>query len=106
MELTTTGKPPKNEKPMTSYLRYPHAYKLTAHHISAGGVPKPVQEVTTFGDGDELDEPGKPRSCNAGTHGRPRGLLSQSRGVLLMGDLLCTLNPLTGRCSRSSCRRR
>ena len=99
MELTTTGKPPgKNEKPMTSYLRYPHAYKLTAHLISAGGVPKPVQEVTTFGDGDELDVPGKPRVVH--TPGHTAGhvvFFLESRGVLLMGDLLCTLNPLTGR---------
>ncbi|HEY2373691.1 MAG TPA: MBL fold metallo-hydrolase [Gaiellaceae bacterium] len=97
-KLTTTGKPPdKNEKSLTSYLRYPHAYKLIAHLISAGGVPKPVQEVTTFGDGDELDVPGKPRVVL--TPGHTAGhvvFLLESRGLLLMGDLLCTLNPLTG----------
>jgi glyoxylase-like metal-dependent hydrolase (beta-lactamase superfamily II) len=98
-QLTTTGKPfGKNEKPMTSYLRYPHAYKLMAHLTSAGGVPKPVQEVTTFGDGDELDVPGKPRVIH--TPGHTSGHVAfflASRGILLMGDLLCTLNPLTGR---------
>jgi len=98
-ELTTTGKPPgKNEKSMTSYLRYPHAYKLMAHLMSAGGVPKPVQEVTTFRDGDVLDVPGKPRVVH--TPGHTAGhvvFLLESRGVLLLGDLLCTLNPLTGR---------
>jgi len=97
-EQTTTGKPPgKNEKSMTSYLRYPHAYKLTAHLMSAGGVPKPVQDVTTFRDGDELDVPGKPRVVH--TPGHTAGhvvFLLESRGVLLLGDLLCSLNPLTG----------
>jgi glyoxylase-like metal-dependent hydrolase (beta-lactamase superfamily II) len=96
--LATTRKPPgKNEKPMTPYLRYPHAYKLMAHLMSAGGLPKPVQAVTTFRDGDELDVPGKPRVLH--TPGHTAGhvaLLLESRGVLLMGDLLCTLNPLTG----------
>lgn len=97
-ELTTTGKPAgKNEKPMASYLRYPHAYKLMAHLMSAGGVPKPVQEVTTFQDGDDLDVPGTPRVVH--TVGHTAGhvvFLLESRGVLLVGDLLCTLNPLTG----------
>src|SRR5262249_39678763 len=97
-ELTTTGKPPdKNEKSITSYLRYPHAYKLIAHLMSAGGVPKPVQEVTTFRDGDELDVPGKPRVLH--TPGHTRGhvvFVLEPRGALLMGDLLCALNPLTG----------
>lgn len=98
-ELTTTRKAPaKNEKPMTAYLRYPHAYKLLAHLASAGGAPNPVQEVTTFGGGDELDVPGKPRALH--TPGHTEGHVAfflGTRGVLLMGDLLCTLNPLTGR---------
>jgi glyoxylase-like metal-dependent hydrolase (beta-lactamase superfamily II) len=97
-ELTTTGNSPaKNEKSMTAYLRYPHAYKLIGHLASAGGVPKPVQEVTTFRDGDELDVPGKPRVVH--TPGHTAGhvvFFLESRGVLVMGDLLCTLNPLTG----------
>ena len=83
---------------MTSYLRYPHAYKLMAHLTSAGGIPKPVQNVTTFRDGDELDVPGKPRVVHTPGHTAGHVVFSlESRGVLLMGDLLCTLNPLTGK---------
>lgn len=97
-ELATTGKSSgKNEKPLTSYLRYPHAYKLMAHLMSAGGVPKPPQEVTTFRDGDTLDVPGGLRVVH--TPGHTNGhvvFFLESRGALLMGDLLCTLNPLTG----------
>jgi glyoxylase-like metal-dependent hydrolase (beta-lactamase superfamily II) len=97
-ELATTGKAfGKNEKPMTAYLRYPHAFKLMAHLASAGGVPKPVEEVTTFGDDVELDVPGKPRVVHTPGHtGGHVVFLLESRRVLLMGDLLCTLNPLTG----------
>jgi glyoxylase-like metal-dependent hydrolase (beta-lactamase superfamily II) len=98
-ELTTTRKAfGKNEKPMAAYLRYPHAYKLMAHLASAGGTSKPVQQVTTFRDGDELDVPGKPRVVH--TPGHTPGhvvFFLESRGVLFMGDLLCTLNPLTGK---------
>jgi glyoxylase-like metal-dependent hydrolase (beta-lactamase superfamily II) len=97
-ELTTNGKvPAKNERSMAPYLRYPHAYKLIAHLLSAGGTPKPVQEVTTFRDGDELDVPGKPRVVH--TPGHTAGhvvFVLAARGIVLMGDLLCTLNPLTG----------
>jgi glyoxylase-like metal-dependent hydrolase (beta-lactamase superfamily II) len=97
-KLTTTRKASgKNEKSMLSYLRYPHAYKLLAHLTSAGGVAKPVQEVTTFRDGDELDVPGKPRVIHTPGHTTGHVVLHlEPRGLLLMGDLLCTLNPLTG----------
>lgn len=94
---TTRKRPGKNEKSMVPYLRYPHAYKLIAHLMSSGGVPKPVQDVTTFRGGDVLDVPGKPRVLH--TPGHTAGhvaFLLESRGVLLMGDLLCSLNPLTG----------
>jgi glyoxylase-like metal-dependent hydrolase (beta-lactamase superfamily II) len=97
-QLTTTGKASgKNEKPLVAYLRYPHAYKLLGHLMSAGGRPKPVQTVTTFADEGPLDVPGKPRAIH--TPGHTPGhvvYLLESRGVLILGDLLCTLNPLTG----------
>ncbi len=97
-ELTTTGKAVgKTEKPMSAYLRYPHSYKLMAHLLSAGGTPTPVQEVTTFRDGDVLDVPGRPQVVHTGGHTSGHVVfLLESRGVLLLGDLLCTLNPLTG----------
>ncbi len=48
----------------------------------------------TFGDGDELDVPGRLRVIHTSGH---VALSIDSRKVLLAGDLLCTLNPLTGR---------
>ena len=95
--LTTTGKAPSgNEASLVPYLRYGHAWKLLAHLVSSG-FPKHVREVTTFEDGTELDVPGRPRALL--TPGHTAGHVCfwlESRGVLVMGDLLCTRNPLTG----------
>lgn len=96
--LATTRKAPgRNEASVLPYLRFGHAWKLLAHLMSAGGFPKPVGVVTTFADGDELDVPGRPRALH--TPGHTAGHAAfwlESRRVLIAGDLLCTLNPLTG----------
>jgi glyoxylase-like metal-dependent hydrolase (beta-lactamase superfamily II) len=95
--LTTTGKRSgRNEASLLPYLRYGHAWKLLGHLLSSG-FPKHVQEVTTFEDNAEVDVPGAPHAIH--TPGHTTGHASfwlESRGVLVMGDLLCTRNPLTG----------
>jgi glyoxylase-like metal-dependent hydrolase (beta-lactamase superfamily II) len=96
--LTTTGKAfGKNEKPVVAYLGRPYPYVFLAHLATAGGRPKPVQRVTTFDADGPLDVPGKPRAVH--TPGHTTGhtaFFLESSGVLLLGDLLCTLNPLIG----------
>lgn len=87
----------KNESSMLPYLRHAHAWKLMGHLLTSGGVPPPVHEVTTFADGDELEVPGHPRVIH--TPGHTQGhvcFFLEPRGVLIVGDLLCTRNPLTG----------
>jgi glyoxylase-like metal-dependent hydrolase (beta-lactamase superfamily II) len=86
----------KREASQVPYLRHPHAWKLLAHLVSAG-FPKGVQQLTTFGDGDELDVPGRPRAIH--TPGHTTGhtaFFLEARSTLIAGDLLCTRNPLTG----------
>jgi glyoxylase-like metal-dependent hydrolase (beta-lactamase superfamily II) len=81
---------------MLPYFRHPHAWKLVGH-LASSGIPKPVQQVTTFDDGGELDVPGRPRAIH--TPGHTSGHTAfwlESRRVLVAGDLFCTLNPLTG----------
>jgi glyoxylase-like metal-dependent hydrolase (beta-lactamase superfamily II) len=97
-QLTTTRKAfGKNEASMLPYFRYPHAWKLIAH-LATSGLPRPVEEVVTFDDGDELDVPGRLRVIHTGGHTSGHVALSiDSRKVLVAGDVLCTLNPLTGR---------
>lgn len=96
-KLTTTGKAVgKNEASVVPYLRYGHAWKLLGH-LASSGFPKPVQEVATFGDGDELDVPGRPRALHTPGHTTGHaGFWLESRGLLIAGDLLCTRHPLTG----------
>jgi glyoxylase-like metal-dependent hydrolase (beta-lactamase superfamily II) len=96
-QLTTTGKAfGKREASMLPYLRHAHAWKLLGH-LATSGFPKPVQSVTTFGDGDELDVPGSPRVLHTPGHTTGHSSLwFASKSVLVAGDLLCTRNPLTG----------
>jgi glyoxylase-like metal-dependent hydrolase (beta-lactamase superfamily II) len=95
--LATTRKAfGKTEGSMLPYLRHGSAWRLLAH-LGTAGVPKKIGAVTTFGDGDALDVPGKPRVVH--TPGHTSGHVCfwlESRGALLAGDLLCTRNPLTG----------
>jgi glyoxylase-like metal-dependent hydrolase (beta-lactamase superfamily II) len=97
-ELATTAKPfGKNEASMLPYLRYPMAWRLLAH-LGRGGALKPqrIGEVTTFRDGETLDVPGRPRVIH--TPGHTAGHCAfVVDSTLVVGDLLCTLNPLTGK---------
>jgi glyoxylase-like metal-dependent hydrolase (beta-lactamase superfamily II) len=94
-ELTTTGKSfGRTEASVPRYLRYPHAWKLLAHFKSSGK-SKPVQTVQTFDDGAEL--PGGLRAIHTGGHTAGHVVfLHEGKKALFVGDLLATLNPLTG----------
>src|SRR5204863_7715871 len=88
----------KNEASMLPYLRHPQAWRLLTHLIANGGAAtKAIAEVTTFADGETLDVPGSPRVIH--TAGHTSGHVAfhfPGRGLLVVGDLLCNLNPLTG----------
>ena len=98
--LATTAKPlGKNEKPMLPYFRHAMAWKLATHLARNGGAkPNKIGTVTTFRDGDVLDVPGRPRAVHTPGHTSGHAVLDvQDAGALILGDLLCTLNPLTGK---------
>jgi glyoxylase-like metal-dependent hydrolase (beta-lactamase superfamily II) len=82
------------ESPMLPYLRHPQAVRFLAH-FRTSGAPQPVGAVKTYGDGDEL--PGGLRAIHTGGHTPGHSVIHHpSRRVLFAGDLLCTVNPLTG----------
>jgi glyoxylase-like metal-dependent hydrolase (beta-lactamase superfamily II) len=57
-----------------------------------------IAELTTFGDGDQLDVPGRPRVIHAPGHSEGCVALHfAGHQALLVGDVLCSWNPLTGR---------
>jgi len=96
-ELARTHKQPKRERSMLPYLRYGAALGLIAH-MAHNGFPPKIAEVTTFGDRDVLDVPGRPVAIP--TPGHTEGHVSMhlpDRGVLFAGDALNSRNPVTGR---------
>jgi glyoxylase-like metal-dependent hydrolase (beta-lactamase superfamily II) len=97
-ELATSGKAfGKNDGSMLPYFRYPMAYRLLFELGRNGGAkPQKIAEVRTYVDGDELPVPGRLRAIH--TPGHTDGHCALAAGdVLIAGDALCTLNPLTGK---------
>jgi glyoxylase-like metal-dependent hydrolase (beta-lactamase superfamily II) len=86
----------KREASLLPYLRHGAAWRLLGH-LGTSGTPKAIGDVTTFADGDTLALPGRPRVLH--TPGHTEGhccLWLPDRRLLVVGDLLCTWNPLTG----------
>jgi glyoxylase-like metal-dependent hydrolase (beta-lactamase superfamily II) len=81
------------------YLWRPRVWAFFGGMVFAGGArPRAVHGAETFGEGDVLDVPGRPRVVH--TPGHTNGhcaLLFEGRNVLFVGDAMCTRNPMTGR---------
>jgi glyoxylase-like metal-dependent hydrolase (beta-lactamase superfamily II) len=92
-----TLKQPKGDGPVLPLLLHATAWRLLLHFTRNGRPPK-LTEVTTFGDGEVLDVPGRP--VVVPTPGHTEGHVSlhlADRGVLLAGDAMNSRNPATGR---------
>lgn len=80
-------------------LRHPALLKLVAHLATSGAFrPMALEGAETFSGGDVLDVPGKPRVI--ATPGHTPGhcaLYFEDKGLLFVGDALCTRNPVSGR---------
>jgi glyoxylase-like metal-dependent hydrolase (beta-lactamase superfamily II) len=97
--MARSGKAPKNDGKTRSYLLRAEFYR-TLFSLARRGATRiiPVAEVATFGDGEVLDLPGRPRAVHAPGHSPgSSALLLEGRRILLTGDVLATRNPLTGR---------
>ena len=93
------AKPGKNDGKLSVYLLRVEFYR-TLFSLTRRGATRiiPVQEVSTFADGEVLEVPGRPRVVHAPGHTPGcAALLLEGRRVLLSGDVLVTRNPLTGR---------
>ena len=91
--------PAKNETGVARYLLRLEAYRTLISLTRRGGAKiVPIAELSTFGDGETLDLPGRPRVVH--TPGHTEGasvVLLEERKVVLTGDSLILRNPLTGR---------
>jgi glyoxylase-like metal-dependent hydrolase (beta-lactamase superfamily II) len=80
-------------------LRHPAWLKLVAHMALSGGLrATAIEGAETFSGDDVLEVPGRPRVVP--TPGHTPGhcaLYFEGKGVLFVGDALCTRNPITGR---------
>jgi glyoxylase-like metal-dependent hydrolase (beta-lactamase superfamily II) len=94
-----TGKTGKTDGSLSRYLLKAEFYR-TAFSLTARGASKviPIAEVSTFGDADVIDVPGRPRAVHAPGHTPgSSALYFEERGALVTGDVLVTHNALTGR---------
>jgi glyoxylase-like metal-dependent hydrolase (beta-lactamase superfamily II) len=84
---------------LVSQLWRPGLWRFMGHMMRAGGAkPHSVEDAETFRGGEVLDVPGRPRVLDTPGHTKGHSaLLFDDRGVLFVGDELCTWNPLTGR---------
>jgi glyoxylase-like metal-dependent hydrolase (beta-lactamase superfamily II) len=98
-EMARTAKVHDRERGMLPYLRYPATWRLLWMSARTGGLrPTRIAQVTTFAADGELDVPGRPRAIHTPGHSPGHVVYHlPDRGVLLAGDALCTMNPLTGR---------
>ena len=97
--LLTDFKPPKNEASLLPYLRHATAWRLLLH-LARGGALRPprVADPVHFAPGEVLDVPGRPEVVHAPGHTEGHcAFLFERQSALLVGDALCTWNPLTGR---------
>ena len=94
-----TGKPPPTEGSyVTAMLRHRTARRVVFHIARNGGArPPKVANLSTFGDGDELDVPGRPRAIHTPGHSPGHCVLHvPAEGAAFTGDALCGWNTVTG----------
>jgi glyoxylase-like metal-dependent hydrolase (beta-lactamase superfamily II) len=93
--LAVEGKKDR-EGSIVPYLRHGAAWKLFGV-MAAGGIPKNIEEVQTFEDGEVLDVPGRPRVIHGPGH--THGCVAfhfERHGALFVGDVLFGFGVLTG----------
>lgn len=98
-QAARTGQTGKRDGKITSYLLRAAFYRTTISLMRRGGGRMiPIAEVSAFGDGEQIDVPGRPRAVHAPGHTPgSAALLFEDRRILVTGDVLATENALTGR---------
>ena len=89
----------KTDGSLLPHLRRASTWRLFAHFMRNGATrPPKIEGASTVADGETLELPGHPRVIH--TPGHTVGHVAyhfQSHGALMVGDALCTWNPLTDR---------
>jgi len=95
-EQARTAGRKKTESSLLPYLRHGATWGLLAH-FARNGLPQKISDVTTYADGAELDVPGRPQAIETPGHAHGHCALHfAGAGALLVGDAMCSRDPLTG----------
>lgn len=99
-DVTLARKPKtnKSDSSLLPYLRWPATWAFLGHAISQGAArPADFPDVEPLDEG-ELSVPGRPHVRHVPGHTDGSVALEfREHGVVFVGDLLCTLSPVTGR---------
>ena len=100
-DQTLAAKPSSNktDRSVLPYLRWPATWAFVGHCIANGATrPEPMPTTEPLVDGAVADVPGQPTVTHAPGHTEGSCVLEfAEHGVVFVGDLLCTINPATGR---------
>ena len=95
----TTGKGHKTDASyLPALLRYRRARQVAFEIARNGGArPPKLERLETFGDGVQLDVPGRPRAIHTPGHSPGHCVLHVAgEGALFTGDALCGWSTITG----------
>ncbi len=89
----------KNEGRVGKYLLYPGISAFVLHSVAKGALlPTDFPPFEPIADGETMDVPGNPTVTHVPGHTDGSCVLEfHEHGVALVGDLICTVSPVSGR---------
>jgi glyoxylase-like metal-dependent hydrolase (beta-lactamase superfamily II) len=89
----------ETERPLRFYLTWPATLAFVVHAVTHGAARPPGMPVSVpLVDGDVADVPGRPLVTHVPGHTDGSCILEfRDHGVAFVGDLLCTVSPMSGR---------
>jgi len=88
-----------SQRPAWHYLKWPASWAFVTHAVAQGvSKPDPMPEAVPLSDGSTADVPGSPVVTHVPGHTDGSCVLEfREHGVVFVGDLLCTVSPVTWR---------
>lgn len=99
VELAANPRANETERNPLAYLYWPGIFAFFVHLVAEGGLrPAPMPRSEPLADGAVVDVPGRPIVTHVPGHTNGSCLLEfREHDVVFVGDLLCTVSPVTAR---------